>query len=132
MLARAHRLRRHRDFAAAIRAGRRAGRETLVVHLLPGRPDAPEGRASDGRAQAGGSPPPKVGFVVSRAIGGAVVRNRVRRRLRHLARAHLDRLPPGSLLVVRALPAAASAPYAKLARDLTAALAALDRSGVRS
>ena len=127
MLARAHRLRRSGDFAAAIRAGRRVGRETLVVHLLPGRPDA-----ADGREQAGGGPPPKVGFVVSRAIGGAVVRNRVRRRLRHLARAHLDRLPPGSLLVVRALPAAASAPYAKLARDLTAALAALDRSGVRS
>jgi ribonuclease P protein component len=63
-----------------------------------------------------------VGFVVSGAVGPAVVRNQVRRRLRHLAVDHLRRLPDGALLVVRALPAAAGATSAQLAADLTRVL----------
>lgn len=59
---------------------------------------------------------------MSKAVGGAVVRNRVKRRLRHLVAERLDLLPPGSMLVVRALPAAAEADYATLGRDLDAAL----------
>ena len=61
--------------------------------------------------------PPRVGFVVSRAVGGAVVRNLVRRRLRELVRSRLDRLPEG-LLVVRATPQAAAASYASLDADI--------------
>ena len=68
---------------------------------------------------------PQVGFVVSRAVGNAVVRNRVRRRLRHLVR---DRLPelsvltPGAVIVVRALPSAAGATYDELRGDLARCL----------
>lgn len=109
MLPAAHRLRRRGDFAAAIRGGRRAGRGALVVHLNP-----------VGAAAAPG--PPRVGFVVSRAVGGAVTRNTVRRRLRHVVRDRLAALPTGALLVVRALPAAADAPYARLAADFDRAL----------
>ena len=65
---------------------------------------------------------PRVGFVVSRTVGGAVGRNAVRRRLRHLMRERLHLLPPGSTLVVRALPAAAGASSAELGEDLDAAL----------
>jgi ribonuclease P protein component len=61
--------------------------------------------------------------VVSKAVGGAVVRNLVKRRLRHLARARIDALPPGAMLVVRALPAAAERSYAELGVDLDGALA---------
>ncbi|MEU4751494.1 ribonuclease P protein component, partial [Micromonospora tulbaghiae] len=64
------------------------------------------------------------GFVVSKAVGGAVVRNKVRRRLRHLVRERLAELPAGTTLVVRALPAAADATYTRLGADLDAALAA--------
>ena len=60
--------------------------------------------------------------MVSRAVGGATTRNLVKRRLRHLCRAELDRLPAGALLVVRALPAAAQASYDELAADLQHAL----------
>lgn len=63
---------------------------------------------------------PRVGFVVSRAVGNAVTRNRVRRRLRHLARPLVATTPPGSLVVVRALPASAEQPQ-RLAGDLSAA-----------
>ncbi|MDT4995668.1 MAG: ribonuclease protein component [Actinoplanes sp.] len=111
MLAAAQRLRRSNEFAAAVRGGRRAGRGTLVVHLLL--PDEPA-QASTARA----------GFVVSKAVGNAVIRNQVRRRLRHLVRPLLAELPAASSLVVRALPSSATASSATLGADLEAALAA--------
>ncbi|MER7420010.1 ribonuclease P protein component [Micromonospora peucetia] len=128
MLAAAQRLRRSTDFAAAVRGGRRAGRGAVVVHLsLPTAPDAttatsPEPARSTGTEQPSG--PARAGFVVSKAVGNAVVRNRVRRRLRHLVRERLTGLPAGSTLVVRALPAAADASYPRLGADLDAAIAA--------
>jgi ribonuclease P protein component len=70
------------------------------------------------------SAPVRAGFVVSKAVGGAVIRNRVRRRLRHLVRDRLTGLPAGATLVVRALPGAAEASYARLGADLDAAIAA--------
>ena len=79
----------------------------MVVHL-----------ACTGDEESG----PKVGFVVGRSVGGAVVRHRVQRQLRHLMRARLDRLPRGALVVVRALPAAAGTRSARLGEDLDAAL----------
>ncbi|MGA5305255.1 ribonuclease P protein component [Nucisporomicrobium flavum] len=110
MLAAEQRLRRSTDFAAAVRGGRRAGRGTVVVHLVVDEP----AQASEARA----------GFVVSKAVGNAVVRNKVRRRLRHLVRPRLSELPAGTSLVVRALPASASASFERLGADLDAALAA--------
>jgi ribonuclease P protein component len=65
-----------------------------------------------------GEEPPRVGFVVSKAVGNAVTRNRVQRRLRHLAREHLASLPGSAVLVVRALPSSATASYAELGADL--------------
>ena len=60
---------------------------------------------------------PQVGFVVSKKVGNAVVRNKVKRRLRHLMRERLSGLA-GATLVVRANPAAAGASYDDLGRDL--------------
>jgi ribonuclease P protein component len=59
---------------------------------------------------------------VSKAVGNAVARNLVKRRLRHLMRERMDQLPTGSLVVVRALPGAAEADYDRLRGDLDAAL----------
>jgi ribonuclease P protein component len=94
------------QFSLTIRKGRRAGSGTLVVHLA--RPD------SEDR--------PRVGYVVSRAVGNAVTRNRVKRRLRELVREQGEVLPAGSFLVVRALPPAAAASYAELRSDLARCL----------
>ena len=60
--------------------------------------------------------------MVSKAVGNAVGRNRVKRRLRHLAREHVSSLPGSAVLVIRALPAAAEATGAELAADLTRCL----------
>lgn len=121
MLDRSHRLRRRSEFTTTVRGGRRAARSTLVVHLLraPERSDTP-------------ADPPRAGFIVSRAVGGAVERNRVRRRLRHLVRPHLTVLPAGTSLVIRALPAAERATTDRLAADLAAALADAERPSRRS
>jgi ribonuclease P protein component len=62
--------------------------------------------------------PARVGFVVSNAVGGAVVRNTVKRRLRAQVAARLGAIPGGTDLVVRALPAAAGATSAELGSHL--------------
>jgi ribonuclease P protein component len=99
-------MRRGAEFALTVRTGIRAGRPCVVGHLLV-RDDAVHG-----------GEPARVGFVVSRAVGSAVTRNRVKRRLRELVRGYLQSLPGGSLLVVRANAAAAHASQADLAADL--------------
>lgn len=105
------RMRDSDEFRLTVRRGVRAGRPSVVVHL----------RHAD-------SPPPQVGFVVTKAVGNAVTRNRTKRRLRHLVRPYLSGLPEGARVVVRALPPAASEPE-RLASDLDGAWhKALDRA----
>ncbi|WP_374454075.1 ribonuclease P protein component [Nocardioides sp.] len=111
MLSTVNRLTDSDGFRRAVRSGRRAGSATLVVHLW-----------SDPEAEPG---PPQVGFTVSKAVGNAVTRNRVKRRLRHLTREHLpalEGLPGRAALVVRALPAAAGASSVTLGADLARTL----------
>jgi ribonuclease P protein component len=56
----------------------------------------------------------RAGFVTSRWLGGAVVRNRVRRRLRDIVRTQQGRLREGFWFVVIARPAASRASYGAL------------------
>jgi ribonuclease P protein component len=95
MLPRSLRMRSSKDFRQTTRRGVRVSRPTLVVHAV---------RLNDGT---------RVGLVVSSALGNAVTRNRVKRRLRHLAAAQVTDSPvtdspAGTGVVVRALPRAAS------------------------
>jgi ribonuclease P protein component len=115
VLAADHRLRDSSAFRRTVRSGRRAGSRALVVHLLVD-------------PAAGAAPSVRVGLVVSRAVGGAVVRNRVKRRLRHVVRECLTDLPASSELVIRALPLAAGLTSTELRVELTRCL---DRVGVR-
>ena len=113
-------MRRSEDFRRAVRHGVRAGRRTVVVHALRAEAAAADGDQSTGRRDLESS---VVGFVVSKVVGSAVRRNRVRRRLRHLCRSRLGDLDQPTLVVVRALPPAATAGV-ELADDLEAAWAA--------
>ncbi len=132
MLPRRHRLTSPHDYRAVLRGDgrrhrRRAGTDLLVVHAslpVPG-PSDPESPAAPSPTR-----PPRVGFVVSRAVGNSVVRHRVVRRLRALVAERIGRLPAGADLVVRAQPAAAAATSAQLGSDLDSALErVLTRSG---
>ncbi|GAA4835011.1 hypothetical protein GCM10023221_09870 [Luteimicrobium xylanilyticum] len=87
----------------------------MVVHLAPAR----------------GAGPAKVGFVVSKAVGNAVNRNLVKRRLRAASLRDLGMLPAGSSVVVRALPASAGATFDALADDLDGALRSALRKRAR-
>jgi len=105
----AHRLTSLKTDAAfrRLRRGRSGRARTLSVRWLPAR----HGEV-------------RVGIVVSKKVGKAVTRNRVRRRLREiLRRMHL----PAADLMVIAKPEAATADFATLTRDL---LRALDKSGM--
>jgi ribonuclease P protein component len=106
-------MRRSTDFASVVRDGGRARGGRVVVHQ---RLDL-------------GATAPLVGFVVSRGVGGSVVRHRVTRRLRAQVATRLGALPAGSGTVVRALPDAAEATSAQLGASLDQALARL--AGVR-
>lgn len=87
VLPKAERLRTAEEFRTTIRRGVRCGRPSLVLHML--RTDEPPSRA---------------GFVVSKAVGNAVHRNRVKRQLRHLVATRLTDSPYFVDVVVRALP----------------------------
>jgi ribonuclease P protein component len=56
----------------------------------------------------------KAGIITSRRVGGAVVRNKVRRRLRELIRASRPDFPDGALIVAIAKPSCASASFEEL------------------
>jgi len=77
-----------------------------------------------------------VGFVVSKAVGNAVVRNRVKRRLRAVVSHRIDQLPEGGRLVVRALPRSSELDSEALACDFESALVGarrrLDRQRARA
>ncbi|WP_439645077.1 ribonuclease P protein component [Demequina soli] len=88
-----------------MRSGVRSGRRTIVVHV-----------ALTGNADR------MAGFAVSKAVGGAVVRNRVKRRLRAIMSTRLEDVPAGSLVVLRALPPAADASFSDLEADVDGAL----------
>lgn len=105
MLPAAARLRTAEQFARVTRSGRRSGGRFVVVHLL---------ESTGARSRAG--------FVVSKKVGNAVTRNRVTRRLRAIMRGRLAAMEQGTDVVVRALPAAASATSADLNADLETAI----------
>ena len=91
----------------ALRTGRRARRGAISVTYLPG------------------AAPPRVGFAVGKGAGGAVVRNRIRRRLRAGLRELHGRgaLPPGAYLVGGSGDLA-RLPWSTLCADLEAAVTA--------
>lgn len=113
MLPAQHRLTERGELTAAIRGpgARRQGSRLLVVHA----------RRTDARQ----AQPPRVGVVVSRAVGNAVVRNRVKRRLRAQVAPLLATVPPGTDLVLRANPAAAGAASREIGEALARALETL-------
>jgi ribonuclease P protein component len=92
---RQHRLSRSRDFDTVYRKGRSVSTRFLVLYSFP-REDDPAGD-------------PRLGLAVSRQLGGAVERNRLKRRLRASFEELVERLPAGHDYVLIARPGLAEA-----------------------
>jgi ribonuclease P protein component len=106
VLARANRVTRPDDFRAAVRRGRRIGTSAAIVHVL-------DRRVSE---------PTRFGFIVTKAVGGAVTRNLVRRRLRAVSREVLPALPAGRDVVIRALPGSEQVPWVTLHAEIASGI----------
>ncbi|HEX8917887.1 MAG TPA: ribonuclease P protein component [Chloroflexota bacterium] len=109
MLPREHRLTRSRDFVRVRRRGRSVGSGLATLYIVPAENDTV-----------------RVGFSVSKRVGKAVIRNRVKRLLREAVRRQLLSIRPGCDLVFIARPSAAQATYRQV---LDAVSYLLRRSG---
>ena len=70
----------------------------------------------------------RLGYTVSTKLGHAVVRNRVRRRLREIYRLNREHMVPGYDVIVVARTRAAAAPYRRLEREYLSLLNKLELS----
>jgi ribonuclease P protein component len=101
-------MRRSTEFDATVKYGMRAVQSDVIVHVRRGTDDEGDG--------------PRVGLVIGKAVGSAVERHRVARRLRHVARTMLDDLEPFDQVVIRALPSSRHVSSARLEQQLRGAL----------
>ncbi|WP_156761449.1 ribonuclease P protein component [Microbacterium karelineae] len=102
MLSRPQRITRGIDYRTVVRRGARRAGATHIVHVV----DTGEPRL------------PRFGFIVSKAVGNAVIRNTVRRRLKAICLEATPHVRPGADVVIRALPVSAATPFAELRRDV--------------
>jgi ribonuclease P protein component len=100
-----------RDIFEALRGGRRQRLGPLTVTWVPGDP----------------AEPPRVAFSIGRRVGDAVVRNRLRRRLRMLMRQAAPRMKSGAYLVGVA-PEAGALSFHELEDLVTQIMKSLDRT----
>ena len=97
------RLRKRAEFLAVRRGEKRRGRLFLLEVLARGDTAAP-----------------RVGFTVTRKVGNAVVRNRIRRRLREAVRVHAaDDMQPGNDYVIVGRGEALAASFAEIGAELS-------------
>jgi ribonuclease P protein component len=110
------RLRQRSDFLAAAR-GRKVAMKAFVLQAL-------------GRAETG---PVRVGFTVSKKVGTATERNRVRRRLKDVVkRSAADALRPGHDYVLIGRRAALQLPFDAMTEEFISALRRLEQQPARS
>jgi len=105
-LPRARRVRKRADYLAIQGAGRRFSGDHYMWFVR---------RAAVSTGQAG---PARIGITVSRKVGGAVLRNKVKRWIRESCRRMQGELPVGTDLVIVARPSAARAGYGPTAAEL--------------
>lgn len=103
-------MKRSSDFSATVKHGVRAVQPDIVVHSR---------RVVDA---AGGQAGPRIGLVVGKAVGSAVQRHRVARRLRHVALTVIGELDAADRVVIRALPSSRDAISARLEQQLRTGL----------
>ncbi len=92
---------RRGEFDAVYRAGKRRSSSHFTVFI-----------------RANQLPVSRFGFSIKKALGGAVVRNRIRRRIREIVRCHRMEVPAGWDIVIHPKSSVGRAEFAVLAGDL--------------
>lgn len=105
------RLLKHADFDRVYKSGRRHFGNHMTVFFL--------GRSDE--------KPPRIGFTVGRAMGGAVERNRIKRRLREAVRLHGRELQAAADVVINPKKSVLQADFAELEREIVSAFAAVGK-----
>ena len=113
------RLLRHADFERVYKQGRRHFAPHMTVFYLPRRDED-----SDNERQSGGS---RVGFTVSKVLGGAVVRNRMKRRLREAVRLH-GPIPAAVDVVINPKKSLLAAPFDDLRNEIGRAFEVIEKA----
>lgn len=106
------RLRKHADYGLVYGASRKHSSPSLSFFY---------------RSQEVAEQPARFGITVPRALGPAVLRNRIKRRVRIAARAALPALPPGVDVVLHPRPVVAEMPFSILESELAAVFATVAR-----
>lgn len=111
MPARQHRITRGEDYRRIVRSGRRVGGAFGITHAVLRSPEDPA----------------RFGFIVSKAVGNAVTRNLVRRRLKTIVQRNINDGLGGVDVVFRMLPASATASFSDLEVEANRALRKLNK-----
>jgi len=106
VLSRPNRLTRGAEYKAVVRRGQRCAGAHTVTYVVT----SDEDRTT------------RFGFIVSKQVGTAVVRNTIRRRLKAVCLEALPLVRPGTEVVIRALPSAATAGFADLRAEVSRCL----------
>ncbi len=112
------RLLRHADFERVYKQGRRHFGSHMTVFFLP----RPEHESAPGL---------RVGFTVSKALGGAVVRNRMKRRLREAVRLH-GMIPATIDVVINPKKSVLTAAFADVQREIRRAFEVIGKAAGKS
>jgi ribonuclease P protein component len=112
------RLLRHVDFERVYKQGRRHFAAHMTVFYLPRRVNE---NAAEGV---------RVGFTVGKVLGGAVVRNRMKRRLREAVRLH-GMIPAAMDIVINPKKALLTAPFVLVQREIHRAFEVIGKSAVK-
>ncbi|MBC9926984.1 MULTISPECIES: ribonuclease P protein component [unclassified Leucobacter] len=102
MPSRQHRVTRGDEYRSIVRKGRRVGGAYCITHAVLRSPEDPA----------------RFGYIVTKAVGNAVTRNLLRRRLKGITEALLHDGLTGVDVVFRVLPASSDAPYARMADEV--------------
>ena len=113
------RLRKHADFERVYRASRRHSSASMTYFF----------RLRDAGEPAGAQP--RIGFTTGRVLGGAVLRNRIRRRMREAVRMHASELPQRIDVVLHPRKVVLDMDFAHLEKEVSRVFAAIAAAGAR-
>ena len=110
MPARHHRVTRGEDYRQVVRKGNRVGGAFCITYAVPRSTTASE------------VAPARFGYIISKAVGNAVTRNLLRRRMKFVTDELIREGVTGADIVFRALPKASTASFAEMRREMRRAV----------